>query len=109
MGATALSPFDAIADPSRRAILDLLREGERCVSALLESFTFSQPALSQHLAVLRRARLVVVRKAGRQRLYRLNAAPLQAVHDWVEYYDRFWDQRLDQLGAHLEKSHGPPR
>lgn len=101
------SVFHAIADPTRRAILDLLRDGELAVSALLESFRFTQSALSQHLGVLRNAGLVLVRKAGRQRFYRLRAKPLKEVSSWVAYYDKFWTERLDNLGKYLEKEHGP--
>ncbi|RIK62401.1 MAG: transcriptional regulator [Planctomycetota bacterium] len=103
------SVFHAIADPTRRAILDLLRDGEQAVSSLLESFRFTQSALSQHLAVLRNAGLVLVRKAGRQRFYRLRARPLREVSEWVAYYDKFWNERLDNLGKYLEKAHGPRR
>lgn len=100
------SVFHAIADPTRRAVLDLLRDGEQAVSALLASFRFTQSALSQHLAILRDAGLVLVRKEGRQRFYRLRAKPLREVSDWVAYYDQFWTHRLDKLGQYLEKKHG---
>lgn len=101
-----INVFDAIADPTRRAILDLLRDGERGVSALLESFRVTQSAISQHLAVLRNAGLVLVRKEGRQRLYRIEPSALKQVADWVAYYDKFWDERIDNLGRFLEKRHG---
>lgn len=96
------SVFHAIADPTRRAILQLLIEGERAVSVLLDSVRTSQSALSQHLAVLRRARLVRCRKEGRQRLYRVEPAPLREVVDWVGHFDRFWTTRLDRLGRYLD-------
>ena len=95
--------FRAIADPTRRAILDRLTGGESPVGALLERFAISQPALSQHLRVLREAGLVSRRSAGRRRLYRLEAAPLKAVYNWVEHYERFWDDKLDRLGRFLEE------
>jgi DNA-binding transcriptional ArsR family regulator len=94
--------FHAIADPTRRAILDLLREGERSVSTLLTGFRMSQPALSQHLAVLRRAGLVTNRRDGRRRLYRLRAEPLREVVDWVAVFEEFWSERMDNLGRYLE-------
>lgn len=94
--------YRAIADPSRRAILDLLAEGERTVSDLLSFFTFSQPALSQHLRVLRDAGLVGVRQEGRLRHYSLQASGLRSVADWLVAYERFWTEKLDGLGAVLD-------
>ncbi len=103
------SVFHAIADPTRRAVLDLLREGAAAVSALLGSLDVSQSALSQHLSVLRRAGLVRAEKRGRQRLYSVRAEPLREVADWIAHYDRFWSEKLDNLGRYLERTHGPPR
>lgn len=97
------SVFHAIADPTRRAILDLLRDGERAASDLLTPFRISQPALSQHLAVLRRAGLVRPRKSGRRRLYSVEPAPLREVADWIALYDKFWTDRLDNLGRYLDR------
>jgi len=94
--------FRAIADPARRRILDLLSEGELGVTELLAAFEFSQPALSQHLAVLRDAGLVSVRRAGRRRLYSLAAEPLREVFDWLSPYEAFWRTRLRALGAYLD-------
>lgn len=96
--------FQAIADPTRRAILDRLREGEQPVKQLAEPFKMSLPAISQHLQVLCNAGLVIQQRAGRQRLYRLNPAPLQQVSEWVAHYEQFWQQKLDALGAYLEES-----
>jgi len=93
--------FQAIADPTRRALLDLLREGERPVKSLVEHFAISQPAISQHLRVLRQARLVSERRAGRQRLYRLEGEALAQVADWLAHYEEFWKARLAALGRHL--------
>lgn len=98
--------YHAIADPTRRAILSLLREGERSVSAIVERVRGSQSAISQHLGVLRRAGLVVVRPMGRRRIYALRAEPLMEVHDWVAHFDRFWTQGLDRLGTYLHEAHG---
>ena len=93
----------AVSDPSRRAILDLLAGGERAVNDLLAHFTFSQPALSKHLRVLREAGLVAVRAVGRRRLYSLEAEGLRSVAEWVAHYERFWTGKLDALGGVLDQ------
>jgi DNA-binding transcriptional ArsR family regulator len=94
--------FQAIADPTRRRILALLAGGELPVNALAGQFHTSVSAVSQHLRVLRDAGLVRVRQAGRERLYRLDADPLREVAAWAGEYERFWDEKLGALGAHLE-------
>ena len=99
--------FHAIADPNRRAILHLLLQGELAVSTILESFTITQSALSQHLSVLLRAGLVSQRRAGRHRIYAVNAEPLRAVVDWVAPFEKFWDERIDNLGRYLEANRAP--
>lgn len=96
--------FNAIADPTRRALLDKLREGEQPVKQLAEPFNMSLPAISQHLQILCEAGLVEVRKAGRQRLYRLNPEPLKEVSDWIINYEKFWQEKLDALGKYLEEN-----
>ncbi len=101
--APAVDTFRAIGDPTRRAILDLLSERERTVGELVERFDVSQPALSQHLRVLRDAGLVAPRKDGRRRVYRIEAEPLREVYDWVSHYERFWDEKLDALGRYLDR------
>ena len=93
--------FQAIADPTRRALLDLLRESERPVKSLVERFEMSQPAISQHLRVLRQAGLVSERRAGRQRFYRLEGEALAQVADWLAHYEEFWKAKLAALGRHL--------
>ena len=95
--------FRAVADPSRRRILDLLAESERAVSELLAHFTFSQPALSKHLKQLCDAGLVEVTAEGRTRRYALRADGLQSVSQWVAAYERFWTERLDALGSVLDE------
>lgn len=95
--------FQAIADPTRRRLLELLADNEQPVGSLLRPFRFTQPALSQHLRVLRQAGLVTRRRVGRQQLYRLNARPLEEVHDWAGRYERFWREKLDTLGEYLER------
>ena len=94
--------FTAIADPTRRAILDLLRQGEQPVKQIAKPFQMSLPAISQHLSVLCEAGLVAQRKEGRQRFYRLNPEPLKQVSDWVNHYEQFWQEKLDVLGNYLE-------
>jgi DNA-binding transcriptional ArsR family regulator len=96
--------FRAIADPTRRAVLDLLAEGERNVSDLVGRFRMTQPAMSQHLRVLRRAGLVTDHRAGRERIYRIRPDQLKSVADWVGQYERFWKGKLRSLGSFLEKT-----
>ena len=96
--------FAAIADPTRRAILDQLRHGEQPVKQLAEPFAMSLPAISQHLQVLCEVGLVQMRKAGRQRLYRLNPEPLKQISDWIAHYEEFWQEKLDALGNYLEEN-----
>ena len=94
--------FRAVADPTRRAVLDLLAEGDLAVKDLQPAFPISQPALSQHLRVLREAGLVSERRAGRLRIYRLEAEPLAGLRGWLERYERFWDERFARLGDVLD-------
>lgn len=101
--------YQAIADPTRRRILDLLAEKERPVTELAAPFAMSRPAVSQHLRVLLEAGLVAERRAGRRRLYRLQAGPLQDIDGWLGAYRRFWGIRLQALGEYLdaEREHEP--
>lgn len=100
------SVFTAIADPTRRAILWSLREGERTVTDLMEPLDVSQSAFSQHLGVLRRAGLVRARREGRHQVYAVNPAALYEVASWIGHFSRFWDDRLDRLGRHLDRQAG---
>jgi DNA-binding transcriptional ArsR family regulator len=95
--------FHAIADETRRRILVLLRDGERSVVELASHFPVTRPAISQHLRVLKDARLVRVRREGRTHYYRVETAPLNGVVDWLAYFDAFWDDKLGALARHLEK------
>lgn len=95
--------FYAIADPTRRAILDRLQHGEQPVKQLAEPFAISLPAISQHLQVLCNVGLVTQQRDGRQRIYRLNPTPLKQVSDWVNQYEQFWKTKLDALGEYLEE------
>jgi DNA-binding transcriptional ArsR family regulator len=102
MPAASADVFRAIADPKRRLILDILRDGERPVGELVPHLGVSIGAVSQHLRVLREAGLVVARRHGRQRRYRVDAAPLRELADWTEPYARFWKGRLRRLGRYLD-------
>ena len=95
-------PFVAIADPTRRAILDRLRRGSAPVAELAAGFAISRPAVSRHLRVLRDARLVRERREGRQRIYQITPGPLRDVAQWVESYRSFWAVNLMSLKRHLE-------
>jgi DNA-binding transcriptional ArsR family regulator len=101
--AACVDVFQAVSDPTRRAILDLLRHRERTVTELAKPFAMSQPAVSQHLKVLRDARLVQQRRDGRKRIYTVDARPLRVVYDWIAHYERFWLDKLQVLDDYLEK------
>jgi DNA-binding transcriptional ArsR family regulator len=97
-----MTAYTAVAEPSRREILDLLRHGERSVNDLVARLPLSQPGVSKHLKVLREAGLVDVRADGKRRWYGLRAEPLAEVADWLEPYRRHWSDRFDALEQHLE-------
>lgn len=98
--------FHAIAHPGRRAILVLLKTGEKTASELAEPFHVSFAAVSQHLGVLKDADLISERREGRQRIYRLQPTPLENVARWVDEFQTFFEARLDALAAHLDRKHG---
>ena len=100
--ATTTDAFNAVAEPRRREILDLLAAGERSVNELVELLGLAQPQVSKHLRVLREVGAVEVRDAGRQRLYRVNGPALKPIHDWVKGYESMWSERFDRLDAVLE-------
>jgi DNA-binding transcriptional ArsR family regulator len=95
--------FSALADPTRRAILARLAEGEATVNQLAEPFPISLQAVSKHLKVLERAGLITRGKAAQWRPCRLDAGPLREVADWIADYQRFWEQRYDQLDEYLKQ------
>ncbi|WP_049577233.1 ArsR/SmtB family transcription factor [Nonomuraea sp. SBT364] len=99
-----MSAYTALAEPHRRQILDLLREGERPVGELVKRLDLSQPGVSKHLKVLREAGLVMVRTEGKQRVYALRPEPLAEVDQWLEPYRMYWSRRLDALEQHLEEN-----
>ncbi len=98
-----IATFELLAEPTRRRILDLLRDGERPVGELVDRLSMSQPAVSKHLRVLRDSGLVDVRVDAQRRVYRLRPEALQEVDDWIEPYRRLWDQRLDRMERHLQR------
>jgi DNA-binding transcriptional ArsR family regulator len=97
--------FQALADPTRRAVLDLLRRGALPAGQIAREFPVSRPAISKHLRLLRRARLVEEHREGRHRLYRLNAEPLRGVETWLEQYRVFWQASLTRLKTFVETEH----
>ena len=100
--ATTSDVFNAIAEPQRRQILVLLRAGEQPVTALAQQLGMTQPGASKHLRVLREVGLVRDRKAGKQRLYGLNARKLRPVHEWTGGFERFWNDSFDRLEAYVQ-------
>jgi DNA-binding transcriptional ArsR family regulator len=96
--------FRALADPSRRAIFERLTRGEAAVKELTTSFKISQPAVSQHLAVLRRASLVRERRHGRMVYYRVHPKGLRPLVDWIAHYQAFWQERLGRLETLLKET-----
>src|SRR5918997_3974498 len=101
--ATTTDAFNAVAEPRRRQILDLLAAGERPVNDLVQLLGLAQPQVSKHLKVLREVGAVDVRDSGRQRLYRLNGHALKPIHDWVKTYERTWTERFEALDDVLDE------
>jgi DNA-binding transcriptional ArsR family regulator len=100
--ATTTDAFNAVAEPRRRQILDLLAGGERPVNDIVVSLGLAQPQVSKHLRVLREVGAVDVRDDGRRRLYRLNGHALKPIHDWVKAYEASWSERFEQLDSVLD-------
>jgi DNA-binding transcriptional ArsR family regulator len=105
--ATLITPYKAIADDTRRHILDLLRSESLTAGAIAERFhtgphRLSRPAVSKHLRILRGSHLVAMQKQGRERIYTLNAEPLREVETWVRQYEAFWDQQLQSFKNYVE-------
>ena len=108
--------FQALADPTRRAVLDLLRRGSQAAGEIAGAFPISRPAISKHLRLLRRAHLVREHREGRHRVYQLNPEPLRAVDSWLDQYRNFWKMNLANLKtfveaeyAHETKLHSAPK
>jgi DNA-binding transcriptional ArsR family regulator len=103
--ATTSDAFNAIAEPQRREILVLLRDGERPVTELARDLGMSQPQASKHLRVLREVGLVRVREAGKQRLYGLDARGLRPIHEWTGGFERFWNETFGRLDEYVRQLH----
>lgn len=97
--------FQALADPTRRAVLDLLRRGSQPAGAIAQAFPVSRPAISKHLRLLRRAHLVREHREGRHRVYDLNPEPLRALDQWLEHYRSFWKMSLSNLKTFVESEY----
>src|SRR5271155_4118579 len=98
----AETTFQALADPTRRAVLDLLRRGGQPAGQIADAFPVSRPAISKHLRLLRRAHLVREHREGRNRVYELNPEPLRAVDSWIDQYRKFWSASLANLKTFVE-------
>lgn len=101
--ATTTDAFNAVAEPRRRQLLDVLAGGERSVTEIVDTLGLEQPLVSKHLRVLREVGLVQVRNEGRRRIYRLHSEPLRTIHDWVKRYEDTWNERYDELERVLEE------
>ena len=106
---SADAAFSALADPTRRAVLDLLCRGSQPAGRIAQAFPVSRPAVSKHLRLLRRARLVRERREGRHRIYELNPGPLRAVDAWLSEYRSFWQSSLTSLKTFVEFEHARER
>ena len=95
--------FSALADQNRREILLMLTDKKMTVNSIADNFKISRPAISKHLKVLLNTNLVITGQKGRERYYQLNAEPLKEVRDWLKFYDKFWDTKLNSLKNYLEK------
>jgi DNA-binding transcriptional ArsR family regulator len=103
--ATTLDPFNAVAEPKRRQVLETLAEGEMAVNDLVGRLGWPQPMVSKHLGVLKEVGLVDARNQGRQRLYRLNGEKLKTIHDWAKMFERFWAHQLLRIKEQAEREH----
>lgn len=99
--ATTTDAFNAVAEPRRRQIIDVLSTGEMAVNDVVERLAMPQPQVSKHLRVLREVGVVRSRQDGRHRLYRLNGQALRPIHDWIQGFERLWNERLDRLDDYL--------
>ena len=103
--ATTLDPFNAVAEPKRRMVLETLANGEMPVSDLVGRLGWPQPMVSKHLGVLKEVGLVSVRREGRQRLYQVNGAKLKTIHDWAKMFEHFWAHQLLRIKERAERKH----
>lgn len=95
--------FQAIADPNRRAIMDMLAQQPLHLNAIAEHFDISRPAISKHLKILKECELVAIRKEGRESYYSIQPQKLKAVAEWVDQYTRFWEEKLDAFEQYLDQ------
>jgi DNA-binding transcriptional ArsR family regulator len=102
-----MNPMEALADPTRRRIVEILSEGELTAGAICSHFDMSAPAISQHLKVLRQAKLVTVRAEGQRRIHGLDPAGIREIEIWLAHMKRFWNRSLDALEAELLKPQDP--
>jgi DNA-binding transcriptional ArsR family regulator len=100
---TTSDPFNAVAEPRRRHILEFIAEEERSVGEIVEALTLGQPSVSKHLQVLLNVGLVTVRRDGRRTLYRTNADSLRTIHDWCRMFEQHWRGQLRRIKAHAEE------
>ena len=104
---TTVATFQVLGDPSRHAIVELLRSGERPVGELVESLSLSQPAVSKHLRVLKMAGIVEARAEAQRRVYRIRPEPFVELDGWLAGYRQLWNEHLDRLEEHLERRRTP--
>jgi DNA-binding transcriptional ArsR family regulator len=102
---TTFDPFNAVAEPKRRRVLEVLGTQELSVNELVERLGWSQPMVSKHLGVLKQVGLVSERRVGRQRRYRVHAEKLKPIYDWVAPFERYWSERYDRLDEVLQEMH----
>jgi len=100
---TTHDPFNAVAEPKRRQVLEILGRQELSVNELVQKLGWTQPMVSKHLGVLKQVGLVSERRVGRQRMYRVNAEQLKPIYDWVAPFERYWSESFDRLDEILEK------
>lgn len=100
---TTYDPFNAVAEPKRRQLIQMLGEQELSVNAIVDSLGWNQPAVSKHLGVLKQVGLVSERRVGRQRLYRVNAERLKPIYEWVTPFEKYWNESFDRLDDVLQK------
>ena len=100
---TTFDPFNAVAEPKRRQVLEVLGTQELSVNEIVKRLGWNQPMVSKHLGVLKKVGLVSERRVGRQRLYRVNAERLRPIYDWVAPFERYWSERYDRLDEVLEE------
>src|SRR5215211_4400441 len=100
---TTYDPFNAVAEPKRRQVLEVIGRQELSVNEIVQKLGWTQPMVSKHLGVLKQVGLVSERRVGRQRMYRVNAEQLKPIYDWVAPFERYWSERFDRLDDVLQE------